>query len=162
LYVKIYRDILCTALKKYQKPIIPKKLKISGISIGKKKDFFTLNPILQKKPYTIVITPPPNITGILHLGHVLNNSIQDIYIRYKRMLGFNACWVPGTDHASIATESKVVQYLKTLGIEKKDISREEFLGHCRDWQKKYGGIIIQATKKLGVSCDWERETFYDG
>lgn len=111
-----------------------------------------------KKPYTIVI-PPPNITGILHLGHILNNSIQDIYIRYKRMMGFNACWVPGTDHASIATESKVVQYLKTKGIEKDDISREEFLGHCREWQKKYGGIIIEQLRTLGVSCDWERERF---
>ena len=111
-----------------------------------------------KKAYTIVI-PPPNITGILHLGHILNNSIQDVYIRYKRMMGFNACWVPGTDHASIATEAKVTQFLKQQGIEKSEISREEFLNHCRDWQKKYGGIIIEQLRKLGVSCDWERERF---
>jgi valyl-tRNA synthetase len=112
----------------------------------------------KKKPYTIVI-PPPNITGILHIGHVLNNTLQDIFIRYKRMKGFNACWVPGIDHASIATEVKVVALLKEKHITKDDISREEFLKHCYEWKDKYGGIIFQQLRKLGVSCDWQRERF---
>ena len=112
----------------------------------------------EKKPFTIVI-PPPNVTGILTMGHILNNTIQDIFIRTKRMQGFNACWVPGTDHASIATETKVTNYLKELGINKDEIGRDKFLEHCWEWTKKYGGIIIQQLKKLGVSCDWERERF---
>ncbi|MCF8259867.1 MAG: valine--tRNA ligase [Melioribacteraceae bacterium] len=112
----------------------------------------------EKEPFTIVI-PPPNVTGILHIGHILNNTIQDVYIRYKRMLGYNVCWVPGTDHASIATESKVVNLLKENGISKYDIGREEFLKHCWEWTEKYGGIIINQLKKLGASCDWERERF---
>ena len=112
----------------------------------------------DKTPYTIVI-PPPNITGILHLGHVLNITIQDVYIRYKRMKGFNALWVPGTDHASIATESKVVKYLKEKGIEKREIGREAFLNYCQEWNKKYGGIIINQLKKIGISCDWDRRRF---
>ena len=111
-----------------------------------------------KKPYTIVI-PPPNVTGILTMGHILNNTIQDVFIRMKRMQGFNACWVPGTDHASIATETKVTAYLKELGINKDEIGRDEFLKYCWEWTEKYGGIIIQQLKKLGVSCDWERERF---
>ncbi|MCX6175050.1 MAG: valine--tRNA ligase [Ignavibacteriales bacterium] len=112
----------------------------------------------SRTPYTIVI-PPPNITGILHIGHILNNTLQDIYIRYKRMNGFNACWVPGIDHASIATEAKVVALLKEKGITKDDISREEFLKYCYEWKEKYGGIIFQQLRKLGVSCDWQRERF---
>ena len=112
----------------------------------------------SKKSYSIVI-PPPNVTGILTMGHVLNNTIQDVYIRYKRMQGFNACWIPGTDHASIATEGKVTAYLKEQGLIKKDIGREEFLKHCWDWTKKYGGIITTQLRKLGVSCDWIRERF---
>ncbi|TSA25610.1 MAG: valine--tRNA ligase [Ignavibacteriales bacterium] len=112
----------------------------------------------SKTPYTIVI-PPPNITGILHIGHILNNTLQDIYIRYKRMMGFNACWIPGIDHASIATEAKVVALLKEKGITKDDISREEFLKYCYEWKNKYGGIIFQQLRKLGVSCDWQRERF---
>ena len=112
----------------------------------------------SRTPYTIVI-PPPNITGILHIGHILNNTLQDIYIRYKRMLGFNACWVPGTDHASIATESKVIQSLKGKGIDKYEIGRDEFLKHCWAWKEKYGGLIIKQLRKLGVSCDWNRESF---
>ncbi|PIQ09972.1 MAG: valine--tRNA ligase [Ignavibacteriales bacterium CG18_big_fil_WC_8_21_14_2_50_31_20] len=111
-----------------------------------------------KESYTIVI-PPPNVTGMLHLGHILNNTIQDIFIRYKRMKGFNALWVPGTDHASIATETKVVKMLADQGIKKDEISREEFLKHCWTWTDKYGGIIISQLRKLGVSCDWERERF---
>ncbi len=112
----------------------------------------------DKEPYTIVI-PPPNITGMLTMGHILNNTIQDVYIRYKRMKGFNALWVPGTDHASIATETKVVNYLKEKGIQKDEIGREEFLKHCYEWKDKYGGIITTQLRKLGVSCDWSRERF---
>lgn len=112
----------------------------------------------DKTPYTIVI-PPPNITGSLTMGHILNNTIQDILIRIKRMEGYNACWVPGTDHASIATETKVIAYLKEQGINKHNLSREEFLKYCWEWKEKYGGIIIQQLKKLGVSCDWQRERF---
>ncbi|MFH1196657.1 MAG: valine--tRNA ligase [bacterium] len=111
-----------------------------------------------KKAYTIVI-PPPNITGILHIGHVLNNTLQDIFIRFKRMKGFNSCWVPGIDHASIATEAKVVALLKEQGITKDNLTREEFLKHCYEWKEKYGGIIFQQLRKLGVSCDWQRERF---
>lgn len=112
----------------------------------------------EKEPYTIVI-PPPNITGMLTMGHILNNTLQDIMIRTKRMQGYNACWVPGTDHASIATETKVTNFLAEQGIDKHQIGREEFLKHCITWKEKYGGIIIQQLKKLGVSCDWERERF---
>ncbi len=112
----------------------------------------------EKDPYTIVI-PPPNVTGMLTMGHILNNTLQDIFVRTKRMQGFNACWVPGTDHASIATETKVINYLKEQDIDKKDIGREEFLKYCWEWKEKYGGIIIQQLKKLGVSCDWDRERF---
>lgn len=111
-----------------------------------------------KKPYTIAI-PPPNITGMLTMGHILNNSLQDIFIRTKRMQGYNACWVPGTDHASIATETKVTKFLADKQIDKYQIGREAFLEHCQDWKKEYGGIIIQQLKKLGVSCDWRRERF---
>jgi valyl-tRNA synthetase len=112
----------------------------------------------DKPPFTIAI-PPPNITGMLTMGHILNNTIQDVYIRLKRMQGFNSCWVPGTDHASIATETKVTKFLEEKGIDKYKIGREEFLKHCQEWRKEYGGIIIQQLKKLGVSCDWRRERF---
>ncbi|WP_439474703.1 valine--tRNA ligase [Algoriphagus formosus] len=112
----------------------------------------------NKEPYTIVI-PPPNVTGVLHMGHMLNNTIQDVLIRRARMQGKNACWVPGTDHASIATETKVVQLLKENGIDKKDLSREEFLKHAWEWKEKYGGIILEQLKKLGASCDWDRTAF---
>lgn len=112
----------------------------------------------EKKPYTIVI-PPPNVTGVLHMGHMLNNTIQDVLIRQARLKGFNACWVPGTDHASIATEAKVVAKLKSEGIEKKFITREEFLKHAWDWTDKHGGLILEQLKKLGASCDWERTKF---
>lgn len=109
-------------------------------------------------PYTIVI-PPPNVTGVLHMGHMLNNTIQDVLIRRARLQGKNACWVPGTDHASIATEAKVVAKLKEQGISKNDISREEFLAHAWDWTHEYGGVILNQLKKLGCSCDWERTKF---
>ncbi len=112
----------------------------------------------DREPFTIVI-PPPNVTGVLHMGHMLNNTIQDILIRKARLEGKNACWVPGTDHASIATEAKVVNLLRQQGIKKSDLSREEFLAHAFDWKEKYGGIILEQLQKLGASCDWERTRF---
>ena len=112
----------------------------------------------NRKAFTIVI-PPPNVTGVLHMGHMLNNTIQDVLVRRARMKGFNACWVPGTDHASIATEAKVVAKLKAEGIDKKDLSREEFLSHAWQWKEKHGGIILEQLKKLGASCDWDRTRF---
>jgi len=112
----------------------------------------------EREPYTIVM-PPPNVTGVLHMGHALNNTIQDILIRHARMHGKNACWVPGTDHASIATEAKVVQMLREKGITKSSLSREEFLKHAWEWKEKYGGIILQQLRKLGCSADWDRTTF---
>jgi valyl-tRNA synthetase len=112
----------------------------------------------SKEPYTIVI-PPPNVTGVLHMGHMLNNTIQDVLIRRARMQGKNACWVPGTDHASIATETKVVQLLKEKGIDKKELTRDQFLTHAWEWKEKYGGIILDQLKKLGASCDWDRTAF---
>ncbi|MDQ1139618.1 valine--tRNA ligase [Pedobacter agri] len=121
------------------------------------KKFFHSEPD-EREPYTIVI-PPPNVTGVLHMGHMLNNTIQDVLIRKARMEGKNACWVPGTDHASIATEAKVVAMLKEQGINKKDLSREEFLKYAWDWKEKYGGIILEQLKKLGASCDWDRTRF---
>jgi valyl-tRNA synthetase len=122
-----------------------------------KHNFFRSVPD-EREPYTIVI-PPPNVTGVLHMGHMLNNTIQDVLIRRARMKGKNACWVPGTDHASIATEAKVVAMLKERGINKKDLSREEFLSYAWEWKEKYGGIILEQLKKLGASCDWERTKF---
>ncbi len=112
----------------------------------------------HRTPYTIVI-PPPNVTGVLHMGHMLNNTIQDVLIRRARMQGFNACWVPGTDHASIATEAKVVKLLESQGIKKTDLTREDFLKHAWEWKEKYGGIILEQLKKLGASCDWNRTRF---
>jgi valyl-tRNA synthetase len=120
--------------------------------------YFHADESSEKEPYTIVI-PPPNVTGMLTVGHVLNNTIQDILIRKARMEGKEACWIPGTDHASIATESKVVAMLQEKGIKKSDLSREEFLEYAWQWKEKYGGIIIRQLKKLGASCDWERERF---
>ena len=112
----------------------------------------------DREPFTVVI-PPPNVTGVLHMGHMLNNTIQDVLVRKARMEGKNACWVPGTDHASIATEAKVVQKLRQEGIKKSDLSRDEFLKHAFEWKDKYGGVILQQLKKLGASCDWERTAF---
>ncbi len=120
--------------------------------------FFKSKPDPDKEPYTIVI-PPPNVTGVLHMGHMLNNTIQDVLIRKARMEGKEALWVPGTDHASIATEAKVVNKLKEEGIKKTDIGREEFLKHCWEWTDKYGGIILSQLRKLGASCDWDRTRF---
>ena len=112
----------------------------------------------EREPYTIVI-PPPNVTGVLHMGHMLNNTIQDILVRHARMLGKNACWVPGTDHASIATEAKVVKKLAEKGIKKSDMTREEFLKHAWEWTDEHGGIILKQLRKLGASCDWDRTSF---
>ena len=122
-----------------------------------KNNFFSSVPD-EREPYTIVI-PPPNVTGVLHMGHMLNNTIQDVLIRRARMLGYNACWVPGTDHASIATETKVVNLLREQGINKRDIGREKFLEHAFEWKEKYGGIILDQLKRLGASCDWNRTRF---
>lgn len=135
----------------------PKETEQKWYSYWLENNYFHSEPN-DKPPYTVVI-PPPNVTGILHMGHMLNNTIQDVLVRRARMQGFNACWVPGTDHASIATEAKVVAKLKEEGISKSDISREEFLKHAWEWTDKYGGTILDQLKKLGCSCDWERTRF---
>ncbi len=122
------------------------------------KKFFHSEPDPEKEPYTIVI-PPPNVTGVLHMGHMLNNTIQDVLIRKNRMDGKNACWVPGYDHASIATEARVVAMLKEKGIAKSSLTREQFLEYAWEWKEKYGGIILEQLKKLGASCDWDRTRF---
>ena len=140
--------------KKYDSSIVEDKWYDYWLS----KDYFSANPQSKKEPYTIVI-PPPNVTGMLTMGHVLNNTIQDILIRKARMEGKEACWIPGTDHASIATESKVVAMLEEKGIDKSQLTREQFLNYAWEWKEKYGGIIINQLKKLGCSCDWEKERF---
>ena len=134
-----------------------KKLESKWYKFWMENNYFDSIPN-EKKPYTIVI-PPPNVTGILHMGHMLNNTIQDILIRKARLQGFNACWVPGTDHASIATEAKVVEKLKNEGIDKSELTREEFLQHAWNWTDKHGGLILEQLKKLGCSCDWKRTKF---
>ncbi len=135
----------------------PKAIEAKWYSYWKDNGFFRSVPD-EREPFTIVI-PPPNVTGVLHLGHMLNNTIQDVLIRNARMSGKNACWVPGTDHASIATEAKVVAMLRERGIKKSDISRDEFLKYAFEWKDKYGGIILKQLEKLGASCDWERTRF---
>ncbi|HXH17646.1 MAG TPA: valine--tRNA ligase [Chitinophagales bacterium] len=135
----------------------PKAIEDKWYAQWLKQKFFRSTPD-HRKPYTIVI-PPPNITGVLHMGHMLNNTIQDVLIRKARLQGYNACWVPGTDHASIATEAKVVAMLREKGIKKSDLSREEFMNHAWEWKRKYGGIILEQLKKLGASVDWERVHF---
>lgn len=135
----------------------PKEVEDKWYQYWMENDFFKSVPD-EREPYTIVI-PPPNVTGVLHMGHMLNNTIQDVLVRRARMKGKNACWVPGTDHASIATEAKVVAMLKEKGIDKKDLSREEFLNYAYEWKDKYGGIILEQLKKLGASCDWDRTAF---
>ncbi|RIV47157.1 valine--tRNA ligase [Flagellimonas pelagia] len=135
----------------------PKRVEEHWYTYWTKHDYFSSTPD-EREPYTIVI-PPPNVTGVLHMGHMLNNTIQDVLIRRARLLGKNACWVPGTDHASIATEAKVVAKLKEEGIDKATLSREDFLKHAWDWTHEYGGVILQQLKKLGCSCDWNRTKF---
>ena len=141
-----------------EKTYVPARVEDKWYDHWLEKNYFHADPNSDKEPYTIVI-PPPNVTGMLTVGHVLNNTIQDILIRKARMEGKEACWVPGTDHASIATEAKVVAMLQEKGIKKSDLSREEFLEYAWEWKQKYGGIIIRQLKKLGCSCDWERERF---
>ena len=141
---------------------IPSKYDASLVE-GKWYDYWMKNnyfhsEVDEREPYTIVI-PPPNVTWVLHMGHMLNNTIQDVLIRHARLSGKNACWVPGTDHASIATEAKVVAKLREQGIDKADLTREEFLSHAWEWKSEYGGIILDQLKKLGASCDWERTAF---
>ena len=138
---------------KYDPAVVEKK----WYSFWMEKKLFHSEPD-GREPYTIVI-PPPNVTGVLHMGHMLNNTIQDILVRRARMTGKNACWVPGTDHASIATEAKVVNKLRDAGIDKHSLSREEFLEHAWEWTHKHGGIILEQLKKLGASCDWDRTSF---
>ncbi|MFN3405730.1 MAG: valine--tRNA ligase [Cytophagaceae bacterium] len=136
----------------------PKEIEQKWYAYWLENNLFKSEPNPDKKPYTIVI-PPPNVTGVLHMGHMLNNTIQDVLIRKKRKEGYEACWVPGTDHASIATEAKVVAMLREKGIKKSDLSREEFLKYAWEWKEKYGGIILEQLKKLGASCDWSRTKF---
>jgi len=141
---------------------IPSKFNSQSVEV-KWYDYWQKNSYFKsvpdaRTPYTIVI-PPPNVTGVLHMGHMLNNSLQDIIIRRARMKGYNACWVPGTDHASIATEAKVVAKLKEKGIEKSSLTREAFLEHAWEWTHEYGGVILEQLKKLGCSCDWDRTKF---
>jgi valyl-tRNA synthetase len=140
------------------KTYAPQEIEDKWYSYWLENRFFNSKPNPDKEPYTIVI-PPPNVTGVLHMGHMLNNTIQDILVRKARMEGKEACWVPGTDHASIATEAKVVAMLKERGINKRDLSRDEFLEYCWEWTHKYGGIILQQLRKLGASCDWDRTRF---
>ncbi len=135
----------------------PGKAERKWYSYWMEQGFFKSTPD-KREPYTIVI-PPPNVTGVLHMGHMLNNTIQDVLVRRARMQGKNACWVPGTDHASIATEAKVVAKLKAEGIEKRDLSREKFLDYAWEWTHKHGGIILEQLKRLGASCDWDRTLF---
>ncbi len=136
----------------------PAQVEARWYSHWERKGYFHMEPDPHREPFTIVI-PPPNVTGMLTMGHVLNNTMQDILIRQARMKGKQACWIPGTDHASIATEAKVVKHLAAQGIRKEDLSRETFLEQAWAWKKKYGGIIISQLKKLGCSCDWQRERF---
>ncbi len=136
----------------------PSKVEDKWYAYWMEQDYFHSEVDHNKEPFTIVI-PPPNVTGVLHMGHMLNNTIQDVLTRRARMQGFNACWVPGTDHASIATEAKVVRKLREEGIKKSDLSRDKFLEHAWEWTHKHGGIILEQLKKLGASCDWDRTSF---
>jgi valyl-tRNA synthetase len=151
------REFLFLRAMSISKTYQPKEAEDKWYSYWLEHKFFRSVPD-EREPYTIVI-PPPNVTGVLHMGHMLNNTIQDVLIRRARMKGKNACWVPGTDHASIATEAKVVAMLKERGISKKDLTRPEFLNYAWEWKEKYGGIILEQLKKLGASCDWDRTRF---
>lgn len=143
--------------KEISKTYSPQSIEDKWYSYWLSNKYFHATPD-EREPYSIVI-PPPNVTGVLHMGHMLNNTIQDVLTRRARMQGKNACWVPGTDHASIATEAKVVQMLRERGIKKSDLSREDFLKYAWEWKEKYGGIILEQLKKLGASCDWDRTRF---
>ena len=136
----------------------PKEIEKKWYSYWMEHRFFHSEPDPERPSYCIII-PPPNVTGVLHMGHMLNNTIQDVLVRRARLMGKNACWVPGTDHASIATEAKVVKKLAEQGIRKSDLTREEFLKHAWEWTDEHGGIILKQLRKLGASCDWERTAF---
>ena len=144
--------------RELEKTYDPKGIEDRLYEKWEKNGYFRAKPDKSKKPFTIVM-PPPNITGQLHMGHALDNTMQDILIRYKRMQGFNALWQPGTDHAAIATEVRVIESLKEQGIEKDSLGREGFLEKCWEWKKEYGGRIINQLKKMGSSADWQRERF---
>ena len=135
----------------------PRSVEEKWYSFWLEKKFFHSKPD-NRIPYTVVI-PPPNVTGVLHMGHMLNNTIQDVLVRRARMMGKNACWVPGTDHASIATEAKVVNMLKERGIDKRTLTRDQFMEYAWEWKEKHGGIILKQLQKLGASCDWDRTAF---
>ena len=144
--------------KELEKLYNPKSVEDRTYQFWMDGGYFTASPDPEKKPYTIVI-PPPNITGQLHMGHALDETLQDILIRYKRMQGYAALWIPGTDHASIATEAKIVEAMRKEGVSKQDLGREKFLERAWEWKKQYGGRIVEQLKKLGTSCDWSRERF---
>ena len=144
--------------KELEKVYDPKQVEDKTYRFWMEKGYFHAEPNPQKKPYTIVI-PPPNITGQLHLGHALDCTLQDSIIRFKRMQGYEALWLPGTDHASIATEAKIVEAMRKEGVTKEDLGREGFLERAWEWKKTYGGKIVEQLKKMGSSCDWERERF---
>ncbi|MEG2678233.1 MAG: class I tRNA ligase family protein, partial [Oscillospiraceae bacterium] len=141
-------------MKELEKQYDPKKVEDRIYQQWIDGGYFHAEPDKNKKPYTIVI-PPPNITGQLHMGHALDETLQDILIRARRMQGYCTLWLPGTDHASIATEAKIVEAMKEEGLTKDDIGRDAFLERAWEWKKKYGGRIVEQLKKLGSSCDWE-------
>ena len=147
-----------TMYKELAKTYDPKDIEEKLYEKWLNKKYFHAEVDWNRKPFTIVI-PPPNITGQLHMGHALDNTMQDILIRFKRMQGYNTLWQPGTDHASIATEVKIIEKLKEEGIDKDELGREGFLKRAWEWKKEYGGRIIEQLKKLGSSCDWDRERF---
>ena len=145
-------------MKELSKVYDPKQVEDRTYQFWLDGGYFHAEPNPDKKPYTIVI-PPPNITGQLHMGHALDETLQDILIRFRRMQGYETLWLPGTDHASMATEAKIVNAMKEEGLTKEDLGREGFLERAWEWKRKYGGRIIEQLKKLGSSCDWERERF---
>ena len=136
----------------------PKSFEDKIYAQWERKKYFSAKPNKKKKPFTIVI-PPPNITGQLHIGHALNDTIQDSIIRYKRMRGFEALWLPGTDHASIATEVKITEAMAKEGVTKQQLGRDGFLKRAYEWKEKFGGSIVEQFKKMGFSCDWDRLAF---
>ena len=144
--------------KEMAKAYNPKEVEDKIYDFWQEGNYFHAEVDKDKKPYTIVM-PPPNITGQLHMGHALDNTLQDILIRWRRMQGYSALWLPGTDHASIATEAKIVEAMRKEGITKEDLGREKFLERAWEWKKEYGGRIVSQLKKMGSSCDWERERF---
>ncbi|MBM4167219.1 MAG: class I tRNA ligase family protein, partial [Ignavibacteria bacterium] len=145
-------------MSELSKQYSPKEVEEKWYKLWEEKNYFHATANAKKKPYTVMI-PPPNVTGSLTMGHVLNNSIQDVFVRWKRMCGYETLWMPGTDHAGIATQNVVEKSLAKEGIKRKDLGREKFLERVWQWKEQYGGTIIKQLKKLGCSCDWERERF---